>query len=242
MMSDVSVHVFLYYEDMGSWLLYKLKEFYSGPIYLSLVKDNAHNKKLLTLARSLFDIDLTYVDNCGTDQVGFYKTMKKDKMPTKWILYLHDKSESKKQWLEDLINPLMNVNKNLLNSNHIGIISAESHKHKTYSIQEILNHFGKTAFNHRKKIVQNMHTVVWLKELQRILLEKHELIKENDIYPDFCAGIVFMARKEIVQKAHDCVYDEFFNNYYREDGEVGHGLERFYFYVSQCMNYKNLFI
>lgn len=241
-MYPFSVHVFTYYDDTGKFVLNRLKEFYSGPIYLSLVNGNKNNDSLLTEANSLFDVLVTYIDNYGTDQAGFYNTFKKDNLKTPWILYLHDKSNDKKSWLEDLINPLKDVNTQTLYNENIGIISAAAHKHQTYSINELLKMYGNIDFQYRKNLVQSMCTTLWLKELQRILLEKHNIFNEKMLFPPFCAGNIFFCRREIIQKAHDCVCENFFNIGYKSDGEVEHGLERFYFYVSMCMNYHNLFI
>lgn len=241
--SNVSAHIFLYYIDTGIDVLNKLKEMYNGYIYLSLVKDNPNNKALIKHAESLFDIDITYVQNGGSDQYGFFHSFKNEKNKKSWTLYLHDKHVTKKQWLSDLIDPLKNINNELLNAKTIGIISAQKHVHEVKPMNMILQNYGGIRFEHRRKIVESLHTVIWLKELQRILLEKYGLINEDHIYPNFSAGNIFVAKTEVIEKAHGCIYEEFFNkNTYREDGEVAHGLERFYFYVSKCLNYNNLFI
>ena len=134
------------------------------------------------------------------------------------------------------------MNNDIFKNKNIGIISSNLHSHNTLSMTQIINLHGNVDFKYRKSIVESIHSVVWLKELQRILLDKYNIINDDYLYPQFCAGNVFIARKEIIEKAHGCVYENFFNSAYRADGEVGHGLERFYFYVSQCLNYKNLYI
>lgn len=239
----VSVHVFLYYEDVGIELLEKIKEIYNGHIYLSLVKNNSSNKALIKHSQQLFDTHITYVDNGGNDQYGFFHTFKEEKEKKLWTLYVHDKHSNKKQWLFELLEPFKKVNKDLLNNKSIGIISSIKHKNKVEPMNVILQKNGSIEFQYRKNIVQNLHTIIWLKELQRILLEKYELINEENIHPTFCSGNVFLAKTDVIEKAQGCVYEDFFNvNAYRTDGEVGHGLERFYFYVSKCLNYNNLFI
>jgi hypothetical protein len=237
-----SVHIFVYYKDEGIWLLRKLKEFYNGNIYISLISDGPNNKELISVAKNLFDISLTYVENMGTDQIGFYNTFKKDKLNTDWVLYLHDKKGDKQKWLEELIEPLKTVSYKQLNDENIGIISSNAHKRKVISINDLVLYHGNINFKYRKSLVENMHTVVWLKELQRILVNKYGLIREDKLYPEFCAGNVFIARRNVISKAHDCVYKEFFNPFYKADGEIGHGMERFYFYVSECLGYDNLYI
>ena len=241
-MNKYSVHLFASYKEEGIWVLNKLKEFYNGSIYLSLLSNNPNNEILLQKAQGLFDIDVTYVENMGTDQFGFYHTFKKDKLNTDWILYLHDKRGDKQKWLEELIEPLKTVSHKQLNGQNLGIISSDAHKRKVLSINELILYYGNIDFKYTKSLVQSMQTVVWLKELQRILANKYGLIKEDRLYPEFCAGNVFIARRNVISKAHDCIYKEFFNPFYRPDGEVGHGLERFYFYVSECLGYDNLYI
>jgi hypothetical protein len=155
---------------------------------------------------------------------------------------LHDKKGDKQKWLEELIDPLKTINSKQLNNNNLGIISSNAHRHNVMGINDLVLHHGNIDFKYRKSLVQSAQTIIWLKELQRILLSKHNLIKEEKLHPEFCAGNVFIARRNIINKAHDCICKEFFNPFYRPDGEVEHGLERFYFYVSECLGYENLYI
>ena len=53
---------------------------------------------------------------------------------------------------------------------------------------------------------------------------------------------MFLARRPVVKMSHQCVHESFFEDYYRPDGNVEHAMERFYFYVSECLKYKNVFI
>jgi hypothetical protein len=58
-MNKYSVHLFVSYKEEGIWVLNKLKEFYSGSIYLSLLSNNPNNEILLQKAQSLFNINVT---------------------------------------------------------------------------------------------------------------------------------------------------------------------------------------
>jgi lipopolysaccharide biosynthesis protein len=238
----ISAHVFLYYEDISIEVLKRLKQFYSGHIYLSLVEDNKYNDKILLQAKKLFDTKVIYISNRGSDQYGFYSSFKIDKTSKEWVLYLHDKHPDKKEWLFSLIDDMSKTTNKILKQKNVGIISSNRHKQKAKSLNEILTLYGNINFNLRKNIVESMHTILWIKELQRILLEKHNLLCEDHLYPTFSAGNIFIANRKVVDLSHDCVYEEFFNKNYREDGEVAHGLERFYFYVSKCLGYNNIFI
>jgi len=240
--TKISTHVFVYYLDEGIWLLKKLKEFYSGHIFLSLIEDAPYNDTLLYLANDMFDVSVTYVKNKGTDQIGFYNSFKRDNTQKDWILYLHDKSADKKDWLQSLIDPLISVDNGMLSNNKIGMISSLAHKNRVSTIDYISSQSKYINYQYRRGLVESIHTVVWLKQLQEILFQKHNLIDEDNIYNRFCAGNVFLARKNVIETAHSCVYDNFFNDGYRSDGEIGHGLERFYFYVSECLGYTNLYI
>ncbi len=242
--TEVSSHIFLYYESTGKYVLDTVSKFYDGPIYLSLIKDNCANDILINYARYLFDeTRVLYVDNCGTDQYGFFHTFKHDSGETPWIFYCHDKHPSKMDWLKSLIEIYTHIPNDALSIKNVGLISSEKNKSKQPAFEELLFEYSNCAYHHRKDVVQSMHTLIWLHELERILLSKHNLGNKDFKCPIFSAGNIFLIRRDVVQKTHSCVYDEFFNKgVYRTDGEVEHGLERFYFYVSQCLGYKNLFI
>lgn len=239
-----SAHIFLYYESIGIEVLNKIKLVYNGPIFLSLINNNCANDIFINLAKTLFpEIYISYIDNYGTDQYGFYTSFKHDKLDTSWILYCHDKHENKRTWLFNLINIFENINNSLLSNTSYGIISSSHHKMKQPSFEEILTILNDLPYEFRKNTVEHMHTLVWLYELQRIYLSKYGSGDKENKHPTFTAGNIFLIRRNIVEHAHSCVHDNFFNkNVYRSDGEVGHGLERFYYYVSKCMKYDNLFI
>jgi hypothetical protein len=238
-----STHVFLYYKDTGVELINQIKDYCSGKIFLSLILNNPNNKVLIQHARKFFDLDITYVENTGSDQYGFFSSFKKDLSEKPWVFFCHDKHINKKTWMIELIEILTNVEDDYLLNKKCGMISSLKYVNKVEDINSLLNNYGSMPFEHRKNLVQSIHTVIWLKELQRILLEKHELLKEQSLYPRFCSGNIFLAKRDVIGTTHSCIYEDFFNkNVYRTDGEVSHGLERFYFYVSECLGYHNIFI
>ena len=53
---------------------------------------------------------------------------------------------------------------------------------------------------------------------------------------------MFIIDSDIVDIAHSVIHPTFFPTAYREDGDMPHALERFYYYVSLCMKRKNIFI
>lgn len=240
----VSTHIFLYYEITGKYVLSCVSQFYKGPIFLSLVKNNPANQCLIDYASHLFeDINIIYVDNAGSDQYGFYHSLSSDQTNKPWIFYCHDKHVDKKQWLYDILEIYTKYDDKLLNNDGIGIISSEKHKMYLTTLKECLEQANVIDIKYRKKSVESMHTVIWLYELARIFCQKYH--HDNSALQDlqFSAGNIFLIKTNIAKKAHSCVEEEFFNkNVYREDGEVEHGMERFYFYVSKAMGFNNLFI
>ena len=248
-MKDLSVHLHLYYEDMGIYLLKKLSKIWRGEIYLSLVEDNCCNNILLRIAQNTFDtVNVTFIENKGNDQYGFYKTFQKNKDDTTWILYWHDKSLRKQDWLSELTDIFINEDNQLLleqytnNSSKCGIISASKHKYKTMDAEKLIHESHNISFPYRQKLVRSLQTIIWLKELEFLLKVKHDLYNEEDVYPFFTAGNIFLIRRDVLEFSHSVIHENFFENFYREDGDVGHALERFYYYVSKTMGYKNYFI
>lgn len=239
----VSAHIFLYYSQTGEYVLDKVSEFYKGTIYLSLVENNPNNDFLLNIAKESFDdIRVIYVDNCGTDQYGFYNSFKYDLGKSAWIFYCHDKNPSKLDWLEKMLSIYKDIDNSILDTT-AGIISSDAYKVKQASFEELLSSNAGSSYRKRKDVVQSMHTLIWLHELERILLSKYDLGNKDFKCPTFSAGNTFLIRRDILDKTHGCIYEDFFNlGIYRTDGEVEHGLERFYFYVSQCLGYENIFI
>lgn len=248
-MKDISVHLHIYYEDAGLYLLDKLSKIWQGKIYLSLIHNNCSNDIFLTKAKDLFsDMDVVYVDNKGTDQYGFLYSFKINTEKTKWILYWHDKHLKKKQWLDDITDIFSNPeNEKLIqrytnNMSSCGIISSSKHKLKTLNLNQIAEQSPSVGFEYRQKLVRSFQNILWLKELQYLFKLKYGIHNEEEAYPFFTAGTVFLIRRDIVEKVHSVIHDNFFENFYREDGDVGHALERFYFYASKCLGYNNKFI
>lgn len=248
-MKNISVHLHIYYEDMGLHLLHKLSKIWNGKIYVSLIKDNCANDIFLTTANSLFsDVDAVYVDNKGTDQYGFLHSFKLNNDKSKWILYWHDKHVSKKAWLDDITDifcaedniKLLERYTNDISS--CGIISSSKHRLKTSTLNQIAESSPYISFPYRQKLVRSFQGILWLKELQYLFKTKHDIYNEEEAFPYFTAGTVFLIRREIVEKVHSIIHENFFENFYREDGDVGHALERFYFYASKCLGYTNKFI
>jgi lipopolysaccharide biosynthesis protein len=248
-MKNISVHLHVYYEDMGLYLLNKLSTIWNGKVYLSLINNNCANQIFITTANSLFsDIDVIYIDNKGTDQYGFFHSFKLNKDDTKWILYWHDKHITKKAWLDDITDIYCNEDNNktierlIGDMSSCGIVSSSKHRLKTNTLSQIAELSPYIGFENRQKLVRNLQSLLWLKELQYLFKTKYDIYNEEEASPYFTAGTVFLIRRDIVDKVHSVVHENFFENCYREDGDVGHALERFYFYASKCLAYTNKFI
>ena len=123
-----------------------------------------------------------------------------------------------------------------------GMISASSYRMKTMTLEQIAETSPLIGLEYRQKLVRSFQSLLWLKELQYLFKIKHNLYSEENAFPHFTAGTIFMIRREIVEKVHSIIHDNYFENCYREDGDVGHALERFYFYASACLGYTNQFI
>ena len=243
-MEDINVHMFVYYESTGKFLIDRISELNPKLVYLSLINDNPINSDITEYIKYKFDeTRVLHVPNHGSDQYGFFHSFKQDKENTSWILYTHDKHPSKFEWLTDMLDIYRDVDTSLLENRNIGMISAKKWKFTQPTFEELSRMSNTSDFVYRKKHVESMQTIIWLHELEKILLAKHKIGDHTIKYPIFSAGNIFLIRRNILEKAHDCVYEDFFNpDAYRGDGEVQHGLERFYFYVSKCMGYENIFI
>ena len=243
----VSVHVHLFYLEPSIYLLDKIADKYSGKIYISLNDDGEHNEEILLYAEKKFKkVDYTAVNNRGNDQYGFFQSFKKNDLDTPWILYCHDKTIKRIDWLDDILDPILefkDMNKNL-ESEKYGIIASGNPKYHLKMInEEDLTALSKSKnFSSRLSVMQSRHTLTWFRELQYILLSDTGFIDTENLNPHFTAGNIFLAQRSVVDMSHKCIHESFFENYYRPDGNVEHALERFYFYVSQCLKYENLFI
>jgi hypothetical protein len=241
----LSVHLHLYYKEPSKILLEKINKAWKGKIYISLVSGNENNDNIISVAKSLFsEVVVVENENSGNDQYGFYKSFKQNDDDTDWILYAHDKHESKIEWMNVLIDPLVthtDAINYLLRQENIGLIAAKSDKYTYIQMsEEQLNTLGDTCpQEERIKIIQSKQTLVWLRELQRSLVKQNNLSQIHD--PNalvFVAGNMFIIRRSVLQKCHNCLHENFFDKYYRQDGDVGHGLERFYFYAPLCLNFN----
>jgi len=249
---DLSVHIHLFYKDVGIYLLDRLSEVWSGnKIYLSLSKGANHNGVLLEAAEKKFDVNLAIVEDMGTDQYGFFQSFKNNADDNKYVLYLHDRTSKKKKWLDDIAELFLS-RKNFEHSmkfiqeERMGIVASERWKQRVYTEEEWLFKTSPTlrGDDHQKKrkgVVLYQHTLVWLKELAKQLSFRYTKFRPDLLYGDFSAGNVFLAKKDVISAAHSCVSEGFFEKGYKEDGKIEHALERFYFYVSTCLEYTNCF-
>lgn len=243
----IDVHLHLYYLEPSIYLLNKIRKVYSGKVYLSFNKNGHYNKEIQQHASKIFDsLDIAYVTNLGNDQYGFFHSFQKNKNPKDWIFYAHDKTIKRIDWLDEIIDPIFEDKKIIekLGDEKIGLISSSVYPHYQQLLSENnLTELSKNKdYSRRLKIIQARHTLTWYRELQYILLTNTGLIDADNLNPFFTAGNMFIARNSVVKISHDCVHESFFENYYREDGNVEHALERFYYYVSLCLKYKNYFV
>ena len=240
-----SIHLHLYYKDPSILLLEKISKAWKGKIYISLVSGNENNDNITTVAKSLFsEVVVVENENSGNDQYGFYKSFQQNHDDTDWIFFAHDKHESKIDWMNQLVDPLVthtDAINYLARQDEIGLIAtkADQYTHIQMS-EEQLNSLGDTCpHDERIKIIRSKHTLVWLRELQRALVKQNNLSQIHD--PNalvFVAGNMFMMRRSILSKCHNCLHENFFDKYYKPDGDIGHGLERFYFYAPLCLNFN----
>lgn len=247
--SKVSVHLHLFYKDPSVYLIDKVSERYNGKVYISLNRDAKHNEEITSHARGKFEeVQTILVKNRGNDQYGFFKSFAHNNDETDWILYLHDKTIKRIDWLDQITDPILKMSdkefKQIIDDEKIGIISSGDprYKHSIITEQDLTELSKSNNFDSRLKIIQARHTLTWYRELQYILLTESGFIETDNLNPDFTAGNMFMARRPIVKMCHKCIHESYFENYYREDGNVEHAMERFYFYVSLCLKYKNVFL
>jgi len=244
-----SVHLHLYYEDVSVYILDRLSKVWKDTIYVSMLKDCDANKKIIAHGQKLFkEVRWVEVPNKGTDQFGFLFSHRMNEEKFKpWTLYIHDKSMDKKDWLDELIDPFVKneyqtVLRKHMNSKKTGIIATRKRKNKVLDSDELMESTKNIPMPFRGDFIKAIGTLAWLRELQNIFYNKTGVVKEDSLNIEFVAGTVFMIRKSLINGVHSCVHENFFENGYRTDGEVEHAMERFYFYVSKCLNYNNVFI
>lgn len=243
----IDLHAHLWYEESSIFLLEKLSKAWDGPITISFNDNGPNNKDIEKKAKSLFPKVIPYVyTNRGTDQYGFYKatreTIKDDK---KWTFSCHDKNPKKMSFLDDTLDPIINnseaVNK-YIEDETVGMIASELMKRKIDTEEDLISHSKYVQFDLLHNVVQAKHTLSWIRELQYLLFNKHKMINKEHVNFDFAAGNIFLIKNDVLKLSQSCVHENWFPTYYRTDGDVSHGLERFYFYVSICMNYENVYI
>lgn len=246
--NNVSVYMHLFYKEPSIYLIEKISEEYDGEIFISLNDTGADNQEIISYAEEKFDnVKYKTVKNKGNDQYGFFKIFQEHQSNKNWILYCHDKTIKRIDWLDKILEPIfLNTKKinSMMSLEEIGIISSGDHEymHRMMTEEDLTELSKSKNFDSRLKIIQARHTLTWYRELQYILLTNTGFIDTENLNPTFTAGNMFLARNSVVKMAHSCVHESYFENYYREDGNVEHALERFYFYVSLCMKYKNAFI
>ena len=237
--------------DVGVRLLNELSKVWDDKLHLSLVQ-GGDNDKIIKTANNHFEVITTYVTNSSTDQIGFFHSLKKNKEDTDYILYLHD-TPTWEGVLEESIaiflNPpsLAKSLKSIRNDppqfagSKVGIVAAGKTRQKTEEFPKVLVNNYDLPLPNRAGVVRSLQTIVWLKELQNLMAKKYGILSEKNHYPPFAADCFFLLRRDVAEVAHVCLHDKHFEEHSRSDGNVEHGLERFYFYVSLALNYVNVF-
>jgi len=245
---DVFMH--LYYKVPSFYLIDKLSTVWSGCVNVSMNSEGFYNEEIADYLRSKFErVNILYVENMGSDIYGFYNCYRQYESEKKWIMYLHDKHVSKLDWLDEIVDPIVskdNLGKiiNIINndSSKYGMICCEKHKRKLDDEEYLVELDKNTPVPEKGRIVRSRQTLLWLRELQYILSSNFGYIKKDNLNFDFMGGNIFIARNEVINISHRCIYPEFFGKYYKEDGEVQHAIERFYFYTNLCLDKDTLYL
>lgn len=241
-------HLHLWYEDESIYLIDKVSRVHDGRVNLSFNDDGKANDKLIDYCQSKFsEVKYIIVPNGGNDQIGFFQSFKKNKEDKPYIFYAHDKNPDKREWVDQCIDPLVNNVKAIneyLESAETGMISSANPKRLEMLLTEekLIEIDKETAMCEKKGVVLARQTLIWLRELQYILYDVHGFIDKKQLNFQFTAGNMFIIDSDIVDIAHSVIHPTFFPTGYREDGDMPHALERFYYYVSLCMKRKNIFI
>ena len=246
---DITLFTHLFYRDPAKYLLDQLRTLGDHSIRISLLKEGKYNDEILDHAKSIFsDVNqVIMAENRGSDQWGLYNLYLEflDEVDTDWIFYTHDKHLSKLDWLDEITEPLLeydDLEKKLADSG-VGMVSTKNWKLKVESESDITDRVKELPQSKRAFLVRQRHTLCWLRELQFILLQNSGFQDMDNVNPEFTAGNVFFIRANILSQALQCVLDpNFFETVYRLDGDVSHALERFYFYVSTSLGFKNKFV
>jgi hypothetical protein len=235
---DIELHCHLWYSDKYKNLLDKLGSKFNNRINLSLISGCDHNDKIIEYAKSKFkDVRYVTVDNCGTDQNGFLKSYDVNKEMKEWVLYTHDKADE--TWTMDLVDPLLTDEAlKYCEDGESGIITSSKRHTILPSQEEIDNQCQKTLPELKHTVIPLQSTIIWLTQLQDNLKQLHHM-QDTLLNLEFTAGTMFLSRSLILRLAHTCVEPEFFKTGHQPDGEVEHAMERFYFYVNNCLNLKH---
>lgn len=245
----IQVHLHLWYEEESIYLIDKIHKVWENRrVNISFNTDGKANDKLLEYCRGKFsDVRTVYVENKGSDQVGFFKSIQKNSEDDKeFIFYAHDKSSNKREWIDQNIDPIID-NCGVVNSylkEDVGVISSANPKRlePLLSEEKLIAIDKETAISEKKGVVLARQTLIWLRELQYILYDVHGYIDKKRLNFKFTAGNMFIINREVLKMAQSVVHPSFFPSGYREDGDMPHALERFYYYVSLCMKKQNIFI
>ena len=136
-------------------------------------------------------------------------------------------SNDKLEWIDQITDPLLEqeqtVNK-LMEDESSGIISSgnPTRLERLRSEEDLIALDKTMQFHHKHKVVLCRQTLIWLRELQYILYEKHGLINKDNLNFKFTAGTMFLIDKRVLSLVHDCIHENFFPAHYREDGDMPH--------------------
>ncbi len=119
-----------------------------------------------------------------------------------------------------------------------GMITSSKRYTTLPSQEKIDSQCEKTMHYQKHTIIPLQTTMLWLIQLQDNLKQLHGM-KNTLLDLKFTAGTMFLSRSLVVRLAHTCVVPEFFKTGHQPDGEVEHAMERFYFYVNNCLNLKH---
>lgn len=242
-MNNASLVLHLFYEKPSIYLLDKVSKFYNGDnVYISLIKDAPHNNYILRYAKKYFkNIIINTEENRGSDQYGLFRLFNKyeDEL-NQWVFYFHDKHESKLDWIDALVDPFIDNKDVLHTTKNCGIIVSNAKKFtmQVTTEEDVIRQDEDLPKRNRITSVRSRHTLIWIRELQYILHKETGILDTDNINFEFVAGNMFCIKKPVLKLALSCVDDTFFETLYRPDGDIGHGLERFYFYVNSCLKYN----
>lgn len=241
---DVYCH-FMYPSALD--IIKRLKKVWNGSVTVSLVKDAEHNAVIRkALEESFEDLTIKEYKNRGTDQYGFWRNFGEKQDKKGWCFSIHDKTDMK--WIRDILYKILDnykaVNEVIHEDNDVGIIVGDDKYYMAIRTEEEL--IEETKVISTSLVRQNLlakHMLCWLRQLQWMAYQNSGGIPIKEINFNFCAGNIFIARNDVVEISHECLQDNFFEEFYRKDGDIGHALERFYFYINNViLNMKTLTI